>query len=214
MTISKINSRFFIKLGTYLIGLFILAMGVAFSINSGLGVSPVNSLPYVLSLIVNIPIRYFIIIIFTIYVLLQWLILKKDFRLYSLFQIAFSVLFGYFVDFALQILGSFTIPTYIGQLVMLLISMILIALGITIYVSAALIPLPMEGLVSAITKVSKNRSFGTNKIIVDVIVVSTGILLSYLFLKSIVGIREGTVLSALLIGLFVKQFQKWFHKKG
>lgn len=37
----------------YIIGLFFMAMGVAFAVNSNLGVSPVTSLPYVISLIVN-----------------------------------------------------------------------------------------------------------------------------------------------------------------
>lgn len=35
----------------YCIGLFIMAIGVTFSVKSNLGVSPVNAIPYVVSLI-------------------------------------------------------------------------------------------------------------------------------------------------------------------
>ena len=34
----------------YIVGLFFMALGVAFAVNSDLGVSPVTSLPYVISL--------------------------------------------------------------------------------------------------------------------------------------------------------------------
>ena len=38
----------------YCVGLLFMAFGVAFSVNSNLGVSPVNSLPYVISLILKV----------------------------------------------------------------------------------------------------------------------------------------------------------------
>ena len=44
--------------------------------------------------------------------------------------------------------------------------------------------------------------------IIDCLVVGIGIILSWLFLGRIEGIREGTVLSALLVGLIMKKFQK------
>lgn len=44
---TKLINRFL----AYILGLFFLSLGVTFSINSQLGISPVNSLPYVISLI-------------------------------------------------------------------------------------------------------------------------------------------------------------------
>ena len=41
--------KFVKRIVIYLAGLFFVALGVAFSVNSNLGVSPVNSLPYVVS---------------------------------------------------------------------------------------------------------------------------------------------------------------------
>ena len=42
----------------------------------------------------------------------------------------------------------------------------------------------------------------------DCIVVLIGIILSFVFLGKIDGIREGTVLSAIFVGLIMKQLQK------
>lgn len=193
----------------YVIGLFILALGVAFSINSKLGVSPVNSLPYVVSVISGIKMGTCVIVIFSSYILLQILILRKEFKWINLTQLLFSTIFGYFVNFAKYILGDFSIPTYIGQLVMMTIGMFLVALGITLYMNAKLINMPMEGLTDAIQrKFLKSLSFQDVKVIMDSIVVIVGIILSFVFLGKIDGIREGTILSAILIGLIMKQLKK------
>ena len=96
----------------YAIGLLVLAFGVAFSVNSNLGVSPVNSFPYVVSLIVGKSLGTCVTVIFISYILLQILILRKDFQWINLTQILCSTLFGKFVDMAKMIVGDFTIPTY------------------------------------------------------------------------------------------------------
>ena len=110
----------------YALGLLILAFGVAFSVNSNLGVSPANSFPYVVSLILNQKMGTCVTVIFISYILLQILILRKEFQWINLTQILFSTLFGKFVDFAKMVLGDFCIPTYAGRLLMLAISLSLI----------------------------------------------------------------------------------------
>ena len=53
----------------YCVGLMFLAFGVAFSVNSNLGVSPVNSLPYVISLILKVDLGRCIIGVFITYMI-------------------------------------------------------------------------------------------------------------------------------------------------
>ena len=65
----------------YILGLFILAFGVSFSVNSNLGVSPVNSLPYEVSLITNIKLGTCVTAVFCCYILMQIVIKRKEFRL-------------------------------------------------------------------------------------------------------------------------------------
>ena len=201
MTASS-KRRFLYRILLYIAGLFLIALGSCISINSGLGISPVSSLPYVISLIAGLPLSGCVIAIYSLYVLLQVVILRGQFRLISLTQILFSVVFGYFMDLAALVIGDFSIPTYAGKLVMLAISMVLIALGVLIYVSMELMPMPMEGLSLAVASKS-GIPFHNTKIMVDCAVVGLGVLLSFLCTGRLVGIREGTILTAILVGKII-----------
>lgn len=183
----------------YIIGLFFMSLGVALSVNSGLGVSPVNSLPYVINQVSGVALSTCIIAVFCSYILLQALLLRREFQPINLLQIFFSTVFGYFVDFSKWLIGDFALPAYIGKLVMLAASIVLVAVGVVLYIEVKLVPMPMEGL--SLTLAQKLRlPFHNMKIIVDCVVVAAGIIISFLFLHKLAGIREGTVLTALATG--------------
>ena len=181
---------------------------MAFSVNSNLGVSPVNSLPYVVSLIVNQSLGTCVTVIFIGYILLQILILRKDFQWINLSQILFSTLFGKFVDFAKMVLDGFCFPTYAGRLLMLAISIVLIAIGISMYMGAKLVNMPTEGLASAIAAKLPNKEFHQTKVMVDCASVGTALILSMCFLGGLQGIREGTIISAIVIGKVIPYANK------
>ena len=84
----------------YAVGLLFMAFGVAFSVNSNLGVSPVNSLPYVISKIIHMDLGNCVILVFSCYILVQILVMRRDFKWINLTQLIFSTIFGYFVDLA------------------------------------------------------------------------------------------------------------------
>ena len=123
----------------YVTGLLFMAFGVAFSVNSSLGVSPVNSLPYVISRITGLDLGNCVIGIFAFYILVQILLLRKKFRPIDLTQLIFSTIFGRFVDVAKKVVGDFAIPTYPGQLVMLAISIVFVAIGVCLYMDVQLV---------------------------------------------------------------------------
>lgn len=108
--------KFVKRIVIYLAGLFFVALGVAFSVNSNLGVSPVNSLPYVVSRILGKDLGTCVTVIFIGYILIQILLLRKAFRPLDLAQILCSFAFGYFVDLTETLLGSFCLPGYPGRL--------------------------------------------------------------------------------------------------
>lgn len=193
------------KIPVYCFGLFLLAVGVTFSIKSDLGVSPVNSIGYVLSLVLGVNQGKVITVIFSFYVLLQLLLLGKRFKPAYLLQIAFASLFGYFVSFSNSI---FTFPQaghYLLQLVYLAISIVLVALGVTLYLGADLMPMPAEGVMLAISELT-GISFHKMKMIFDTTVVVASVIISLVFLGRVAGVREGTLLSALFIGKLVGVF--------
>ncbi len=199
-----------IRILAYVAGIFILAMGVAFSVNSQLGVSPVSSLPYVMSLITGITMGTTTILVYLLFVLIQILVLRRDFQWISLAQLLFSVLFGYFIDFTRFLLGDFRFPTYAGQLAMLGISIVLISIGVVLYVNANIINMPMEAMTAAVRdKILTRLTFSDVKILLDTTVVVISVLFSLMFLGGVQGVREGTVLSALLIGQVMKRIHRF-----
>lgn len=199
--------QFVVRVLIYCFGLFLMALGVAFSVNSNLGVSPVNSLPYVVSQIIHVQMGSCVTAIFCFYILLQIILLRKDFKPINLLQIVFSTIFGYFVDFAKMLVGDFAIPTYFGQLAMLAISIVLIAVGVLLYMDVELVPMPMEGLSSTIAK-KLNKPFPTMKTVIDCLVVITGVVLCFVFFGRLDGIREGTIITAAVTGKLIAIFKK------
>ena len=107
--------KFVKRIVIYLAGLFFVALGVAFSVNSNLGVSPVNSLPYVVSRILGKDLGTCVTVIFIGYILIQILLLRKAFRLWILPDPLLLCLW-IFVYLTETLLGSFCLPGYPGSL--------------------------------------------------------------------------------------------------
>ncbi len=196
----KINpAQLAARLGIYCLGLLVLAFGIALSVNCQLGVSPVSSLPYVVSQILKISLGTCTTIVYSVYILLQMLLNGRKFQPALLLQLIFSTIFGYFVDFAKLVLGDFVLPTYFGQLAMLAASILLIGFALVLYIEVNLAPMPAEGLVGCLAG-KLGKPFSTMKTLFDCTSVLVGAVLCFLFLGKLVGIREGTVVTALLAG--------------
>lgn len=207
-------SQWGIRVLFYCIALFFMALGVAFSANSDLGISPVNSLPYVISDIVKMKPGTCVTIVFCFYILVQILLLRKEFNPVNLFQIVFSTIFGYFVNFTKWMVGDFLFPGgYIGRLGMQCVGIVFVAFGVFLYLDVDLVPMPMEGMTMAIAK-KVNQPFTKVKTIVDCAVVLLGVILTVVFLHLIpfrdpgVRIREGTILAALVTGKVIAIIRK------
>lgn len=200
------------KVIIYCLGLFFLAVGVTFSIKSRLGISPVNSIPYIISLITGIEQGHVIIVIFSIFILIQIILLRRNFKARNLLQIIFSTVFGYFVTFS-NFIFSFPSPEhYVIRLLLLMVSMTLISIGIILYLRANILPMPPEGLMLAIQVVTK-KEFHKVKTVVDTCLVLTATALALIFLGGFVGVREGTIIAAIFIGKIMGLIEKIFKKQ-
>lgn len=201
------------KLAVYCIGLFLIAFGVSISIISDLGVSPVNSMPYVISNIINVDLGICVTTVLCIFIFLQFLILRRDFKIINVFQIACSWIFGVFVDITNEWSGTHLSPpsNYFIAICMLIISMILIAIGVIFYLQADVLLLPSEGVMNALS-IKTGMKMSTCKMIFDVSVVIIAISLSLIFLGKLEGVREGTVIAAFGVGIIMKLFEKHIKK--
>lgn len=189
----------------YLAGLFIIASGVAVSKASQLGVSPVNSIPSVLSDILQVDIGICTTVVFIGFILVQLVILRKDFKAVYLLQIFCSTVFGLFVSVANRLTGIL-LPecgNYLMRLFYIAVSMILIALGILLYIQADILSMPGEGVMQAISD-KAGIALSTAKMIFDCTVVAIAAILSLVCLRKLSGVREGTIIAAFGVGLCLK----------
>lgn len=189
------------------ISLFIMALGVSLSVKANLGTSPVSCVPYVISLFVPLTLGQVTIIMHVVFILIQIVLLRKDFQVIQLLQLAVAFIFGYFTDFTMFLLSFVHPEHYLTQWMSAIISFALIGLGVFLEVKANVIMLAGEGMMLAISKVF-HVEFGKVKISVDIVQVTLGVTISLIALHGLYGIREGSIAAAILVGSFVRFFNK------
>ena len=194
-----------------LVGLAIMAFGVAFSIKASLGTSPISSVPYVVSLFAPLTVGTATIIMHCVFILLQILILRKKYHPIQLMQLPVAFFFGYLTDFGVWAVQGITCDHYLQQWLVCLIGIFLVAVGVSLEVKAGVVVLAGEGVVLAICKVLPVK-FGYMKVGFDVTLVTIACVLSFVFTGRLQGVREGTVAAALLVGLIAKQLGKMLSK--
>ncbi len=187
-----------------------MAVGISFSKVADMGMSPVNSLPYVLSEIFKgISMGTWVIIVFCIYIFIQFLILGKNFKPWRILQLICTTIFGFFTDFTNMLLDMF-LPkpelmelslgmTYVIRLIYLIISIALIALGVFLYLAPNLISLPAEGISQVIAEKIR-KPFPTVKMCFDCTIAFIALIISLIYFKEFHGIREGTIIAAFGVG--------------
>ena len=191
-----------------LAGLSIMAFGVAFSIKASLGTSPISSVPFVVSLFTPLTVGTATITMHCLFILMQILILRKDYHLIQLMQLPVAFFFGYLTDFGVWAVQGISCNTYWQQWIVCLIGILLVAVGVSFEVKAGVVVLAGEGVVLAVCKVLPKIKFGYMKVGFDVTLVVIACILSFVFTGHLQGVREGTVAAALLVGLIAKQLGK------
>lgn len=185
------------RIPIYICGIFLLALGGVLAIKSNLGASPVSSLPLSISKVTSISLGRAAAILFIIYVGIQILILRRNFKMVQLLQIMnfFNAIININVD-------SFYI-----RIVICILSFFITAFGVTFTITANIVPVAPDGLAQVISKKAKIE-FGKAKIYFDCVVVALSVGILLINNKGLDGLGIGTVLSALLVGRIVAYINK------
>lgn len=193
----------------FVISLFIIALGVALITRANLGTSPAACPPYVLSLVPGslMTMGTYMCCMQVMFVLAQIAILRRQFEPFQLFQFAASFLFGFYTDLAMMVTAWLPVGTYMLSWLWLIVGCAVMGAGIVLEIQASLLLLPGEGIVAAISKVG-HWQFHTIKIINDVVMTLTGVIIAWVMIGGIEGVREGTVVSAFLVSFMVKLFKR------
>ena len=192
----------------FFIGLYINSLGVALITKASLGTSPISSIPYVLSLNFPFTLGNFTIFFSLLLIFLQLLILRKNFKLEHVLQIPISILFGYFIDWSMILLGFVNPSFYLMKIIYLLIGCLILGFGVYTEVLANVAMLPGESFVRAIV-MTWHTEFGVTKICFDVSMTVIAGVLSFVFAGKLDGVREGTVIAALLVGFIARLFGRF-----
>ena len=197
----------------FIISLFFSALGVAITKHGELGVSPISSVANILSYKFPVfSLGMWLVIWNCILILGQILLLRRRFQPIQLLQLPLSFLFGCFTDLGMRLVENIPVNSYGMQLCMILLGVIVLGFGVALSVIANVIMNSGEAFVKALSD-GIHKNFGNVKIGFDISCVIIAVLLSLVFFDfSIIGTREGTIISAFCTGLVVKFFHKRLGK--
>lgn len=189
----------------FLAGLFISSLGVSFVTKAKLGTSPISSISYVLSLGFTPSLGQFTIYFSIFLILLQIFILRKNFKKEQLLQIPVSILFGYFIDMTMAMLFFVNPHTYLLKVISLLCGCVILGFGVYLEVLANVVMLPGEAFVKVLSS-TFHTEFGFTKVIFDASMTIIACILSFFLFQNIQGVREGTLIAALAVGVIARFF--------
>ena len=191
----------------FIAGLFVNALGVSLITKASLGTSPISSLPYVLSLFTPLTVGTATIAMHVTLILLQILLLRRNYDPIQLIQLPVALVFGTLTDAAVWAIQGISVQGYAARWLVCAVGILLVGVGVSFEVTANVVTLAGEGMVLAVC-----RAFGTpfpkTKVGFDVTLVLIASVLSLLFLHRLEGVREGTVAAAILVGMVAKQVNR------
>lgn len=189
----------------FVISLLIMGFGIALTKHAELGVTPISSVANVVSIkFTFLSFGMWLTVSNCVLLIGQIILLRRNFKPIQLLQLPLSVLFGYFTDFGMWIASFIPNDIYIIRLLLVLAGIVILGVGIALGVIADVILNAGEAFVKALADVTK-KDFGNTKIVFDVSWVALSIILSLVFFNGrLEGTREGTVISAVLVGVVVK----------
>ena len=212
---SNLPDKLPVRIVVLLVGLFFIAFGVALSAKSELGVSPSSTIPYVVSRAVPeslsgiFSMGNLIIALHCIYIIVQIVLLNKNYKPIQLCQLALAIAFGKFTDLTLLLVADLVVTNYLLKLLLCVLACICMGIGLFLEVKANLFTMPAEGAISVISK-KAHKEFGHLKIGWDFMEILIGVILSLIFFHGLIGVREGTIIAAFLVGLVVQFCNKHF----
>ena len=191
-----------------LAGLFVNGLGVSFITKAGLGTSPITSIPYTLSLGFTPTVGMFTLVFNIFLVILQVILLRRNFQLQNLLQLPIIALFSFFIDLTMSLLGFMQPETYAMKVVSLIVGCLILGFGVFMEMVANVAMLPGEATVRAVSDVF-STDFGKTKIAFDSSMTVIAAILSFIMFKHLDGVREGTIVAAILVGFIARLFKKY-----
>lgn len=206
------NTKFnYPRITFYIIGSVLLAAGITLSTKTGLGVSPIISVPFSIAGIWQINFAVTTLVVYCILVGIQFLLKAPHYALADLLQIPYTVVFSLLLNF-FDIVFTVNTSSLWLNLLLLAVAIIFIGIGAAMMVNMKLIPNPADGLAYTVGAVShKGMGFGKN--LIDFISVALSCILGLVFAGNLMGIGIGTVIAMIGVGRVIALFNRLFQEK-
>jgi uncharacterized membrane protein YczE len=188
-----------------ILGLVIMSLGIAVSTKAELGTTPISCIPYVLSLGFPLSFGMLTFIMNSLFVVLQYFILRERFESYQWLQVLLIFVFGACIDLSMYLVSALNISGYLFQWIFCLFSCVLVGLGIALLLKGNLLMMSGDALARAVSWSAK-VDFGHVKVGFDLSMVIIASLISIAMFSQLEGVREGTFAAAVLVGLTMKFF--------
>lgn len=205
---------FFEKVIYLVLGLLFCGIGTALAVRANQGVSPISAPPVVMADMFP-QITYFggalgfwTVVYNAIFIFLQMFLLRRKFTLKYWLEFPALFIFGYFVSAGMWLTQSYVPTSYVSCFIEMLLGCVVMGLGIALELYANLTFLSGDGFVSVVSN-KYHLNLGKVKIMFDVGCVIIAAAISYFCLDGkFIGIREGTIVAALLVGPIINMFLK------
>lgn len=184
-------------------GMLVATAGIVFITRAGLGTTPISTVPFTVGEITGLTFGEATFAVNILFVLVQWALLRSRFHYSSFFQIPIVSVFSWFIDLHMGWTAWIGDDPYVVRFLWGLLGNLFLAFGIYWQVASKTIVQPGEGMVLAFSVVLR-KSFGTVKVWNDVTLVLLAVVLGFVCLGHVAGVREGTVVSAFLVGFLIK----------
>ena len=191
-----------------LFGLYLTSCGVAFSIKAEIGATPLSCCPAVYSPHRGISVGTGMWGLNMVCLLLEALILRREFTLRHFLQLAMALIQGWMTDLAIFQFRLIEAVVLWQRIVCCGFGILGVASGVFLMVRANLLVIPADGLVTAITAHSR-FPFGKVKVCFDCTLVSIATIGSLILNQGkLLQVGFGTLAAALLVGTTVNQIRK------
>lgn len=203
-----------LRILVYVVGMFILALGLTLNTKANLGVSPIISVPYSISQITGLNFGDLTFVVYAMFVVVQIIIhirLKNHKRIASdILQLPLSLIFT-------RLLNIFTVHIPTSQnlgirFVILTFAIICTGIGAAMSLSMQIVPNPGDGIVQALAE-RFDKSVGITKNLFDCLNLSITLCISLFIAHQIVGVGIGTVIAVVGVGRVIALFHHIFESK-
>ena len=190
-----------------------ISFGTTLTMKANIGVEAWDALAQSGSAITNIPVGTVLMILNITCVLIQWIILKKDFKFKHMLQIPLSVFIGYLVNyFYYDLFGNLIVNNYFIKVLILILGYLVNAFVVAGIMMLDVVTFALEGACKVISD-KYQLSFPKFRQFIDVLSVASVIVLSMMFHIDLY-VREGTVIGMLIFGPMIGFFTKILEKIG